>query len=314
MKYCMYCGAKLADDAAFCSRCGAKLAGKGNEKAPAKGIIQDPYAILGVSEDASDEEIGQKYHELLQKYFPDNFAQYDDPVVTEMAYEKTRGLTRAYEVITKGGEFDEDSNSGHLGKAIEYLNSGDYKMAEREVDFILNLTSPVTRSDLTCATAARIYFKTGKLVQASEFMEDAIKRNPCAEYFADLAEILLAEMENMRAKIEEEAGPEVKEGMLPKDAGAARVELEEYQDLAGAAMNNINRAEELTADTDDEEMKSVIYGEKAYLGCLTLCGTRQEREECDAMVRESMKRAENLGDHGGYLGKIAESGGKISGT
>ena len=57
----------------------------------------DPYKILGVGYEATDQEIKKAYHALARKYHPDNFA--DDPIRLEMANRKMRDINEAYEQI-----------------------------------------------------------------------------------------------------------------------------------------------------------------------------------------------------------------------
>ena len=60
--------------------------------------MNDPYKILGVPEDASDEEIKKAYRELARKYHPDNY--HDNPL-EDLAQEKMKEINAAYEQIPK---------------------------------------------------------------------------------------------------------------------------------------------------------------------------------------------------------------------
>lgn len=58
----------------------------------------NPYKVLGVSENASQEEIRTAYLELVKKYHPD---KYTDNPLKELAGEKLKEINQAYEMLTK---------------------------------------------------------------------------------------------------------------------------------------------------------------------------------------------------------------------
>ena len=57
--------------------------------------MNDPYSVLGVSPNASDEEIKKAYRELARKYHPDN---YQNNPLADLAEEKMKEINEAYEV------------------------------------------------------------------------------------------------------------------------------------------------------------------------------------------------------------------------
>ena len=72
----------------------------------------DPYSILGVSRDASDEEIKKAYRKLSRKYHPD--ANINNPN-KDQAEEKFKEIQQAYDQIMKEREYGSSGNYGYGG-------------------------------------------------------------------------------------------------------------------------------------------------------------------------------------------------------
>jgi curved DNA-binding protein CbpA len=58
--------------------------------------MNDPYVVLGVSKNATDDEIKEAYRSLARKYHPDNYV--DNPL-SDLASEKMKEINDAYDAI-----------------------------------------------------------------------------------------------------------------------------------------------------------------------------------------------------------------------
>ena len=82
--------------------------------------MNDPYQVLGVKPDASDDEIKKAYRDLARKYHPDN---YQNNPLADLAEEKMKEINEAYDAVTK-------LRSGGGGGG--YSSSGGYQSAYRQ--------------------------------------------------------------------------------------------------------------------------------------------------------------------------------------
>ena len=60
--------------------------------------MRDPYSVLGISQNASDDEVKKAYRELARKYHPDNY--HDNPLA-DLAQEKMKEINAAYDAIQR---------------------------------------------------------------------------------------------------------------------------------------------------------------------------------------------------------------------
>ena len=97
----------------------------------------DPYKVLGVSRNASDEEIKKAYRDLARKYHPDNYV--NNPLA-DLAQEKMKEINEAYDQIQR--ERAGGGSSQSYGSSRSAGSSGTYNTYQQDYTGYQNSTSP----------------------------------------------------------------------------------------------------------------------------------------------------------------------------
>lgn len=143
-------------------------------------MSKDPYEILGVSRNASEEEIKKAYRELAKKYHPDN---YTDPNMASLAEEKMKEINEAYEAVKNGEASDgnygyDDGNSSQQGSIYfevrRLINMQSFVDAELLLDSVQNTERGAEWHFLKgCLLTHR-----GWYLDAQKYFETACRMNP----------------------------------------------------------------------------------------------------------------------------------------
>ena len=74
--------------------------------------MNDPYSVLGVDRNATDDQIKAAYRELARKYHPDN---YGDNPLSDLASEKMKEINEAYDAIVSERSARKNYNASQNG-------------------------------------------------------------------------------------------------------------------------------------------------------------------------------------------------------
>jgi molecular chaperone DnaJ len=151
----------------------------------------DPYQILGVSSDVSDEEITKAYRRMAKKYHPD--VNPDDP----LSAKKMTAINNAYDEIQRRRSHATDgfagSNpwgsqsdfpQGDLQTAETFLSQG---RTEEALRILQTLTDRSARWHYLCAAA---FANLGNRSVARQYIAAAVRMDPENADYRDLEAIL----------------------------------------------------------------------------------------------------------------------------
>ena len=149
--------------------------------------MNDPYQVLGVSRNASTEEIKEAYKQLAKKYHPDNYAA---SPLEEVANEKMKEINEAYDTIMNerkgagGTSYQANSQGGYQQNAYQgnssfpdirrLIQQNRFVEAEELLDGV-----PVQRRDAEWYfLKGSVYYSRGWLDDAMNHFSSAYRMNP----------------------------------------------------------------------------------------------------------------------------------------
>lgn len=103
--------------------------------------MKDPYIVLGVSRDATEEQIKAAYRSLARRYHPDRYA--NDPQGARAAEEKMKEINEAYDTLLhhRAGAGGAGQSSGFAEVRV-MINQGRFAEAELALDRMSETVRP----------------------------------------------------------------------------------------------------------------------------------------------------------------------------
>ena len=161
--------------------------------------MRDPFIILGISRDASDDDIKKAYRKLARENHPDKFT---DPAERARAEEKMKEINAAYEEIQKirsgkaydtyggGQRYNEASSSGDDRYVAVRVHINAHRV--REAEAVLASIPQTERGGEWYYLRGVTLMMRGNIIDAGRCFDMACERDPANEEYRAAREQLRA--------------------------------------------------------------------------------------------------------------------------
>lgn len=150
--------------------------------------MNDPYKVLGISRDATDDEVKKAYRELARKYHPDNYV--NNPLA-DLVEEKMKEINEAYDTIQK------ERASGHTSSDGASYSSGAYSDYSRvrellndrrysEAELILDAVGQANRGAEWNFLKGYVLIQRGWYYDAQKYLETACYLDPTNDEYRSM--------------------------------------------------------------------------------------------------------------------------------
>lgn len=144
--------------------------------------MNDPYSVLGIEPNATDEEVKKAYRQLARKYHPDN---YQDNPLADLAEEKMKAINEAYDQINKqrAGGYQQQSAGGQSYSAYQQSYGNSYQQDYGGRTIYNDVRMAINSNNLNQAEAlllqkqergAEWYFCSGSISYRRGWLDDAL--------------------------------------------------------------------------------------------------------------------------------------------
>ncbi len=149
--------------------------------------MKDPYSVLGIDKNASEEQIKNAYRELARKYHPDNYA--DNPL-SDLAGEKMKEINEAYDAIMNSrrsgskNRYNADYTGGNASsfpEARSLINQGRLEQAQEVLDGV----PPEKRNAEWYFLNGTVLYRRGWFDQAYTSFASAVRMEPANPEYRD---------------------------------------------------------------------------------------------------------------------------------